>query len=259
MFVNQQLKSEIYKSQSSSAMLKAVILDDEIRGSKLLSHKLESFEDELLVVGVFNEPAKALDAVIELAPDVLFLDVEMPGMNGFQFLERLGSFNFEVIFTTAYDSYTLEALRLSAVDYLLKPVDEEDLQTAITRLRKRVAEKATFRSLKAEKPSSSRIALPTAEGVYLIDKSHIMRVEAMSNYSVFLLTESRKIVVSKTLKEYESALDDAQFMRINRSVIVNLDYVVKYRKGDGGTLELSDGAEVEVSPQRKELLLQKLF
>jgi len=239
-------------------MLKAVILDDETRGSKLLSQKLLSFEDELQVVGIFNEPAKALSAIIALDPDVLFLDVEMPGINGFQFLERLGSFSFEVIFTTAYDSYTLEALRLSAVDYLMKPVDEDDLKTAITRLRKRVAGKVKQRIQKSE-VLNARLALPTAEGVYIIDKTTIIRVEAMSNYSVFLLTDNKKIIVSKTLKEYEAQLNDDFFMRINRSVIVNLSYVVKYRKGDGGTLELSDGAEVEVSPQRKETLMQKLF
>ena len=240
-------------------MLKAAILDDELRGSKLLSHKLEFFEDELQVIGVFNEPIKALDALLELNPDVLFLDVEMPGMNGFQFLERLGSFNFEVIFTTAYDSYTLEALRLSAVDYLLKPVDEEDLNTAIMRLRKRVAEKTMYKIAKQGKAPSSRLALPTAEGVYIVDRVNIVRVEAMSNYSVFILVDQKKIVVSKTLKDYEAVLDDEQFMRINRSVIVNLAYVVKYRKGDGGTLELSDGMEIEVSPQKKELLLQRLY
>ncbi|RBQ06690.1 LytR/AlgR family response regulator transcription factor [Pedobacter miscanthi] len=239
-------------------MLKAVILDDETRGSKLLSQKLQSFEDELQVVGIFNEPAKALNAIMTLDPDVLFLDVEMPGINGFQFLERLGSFSFEVIFTTAYDSYTLEALRLSAVDYLMKPVDEDDLKTAITRLRKRVAGKIKQRNPKSEF-LNARLALPTAEGVYIIDKTTILRVEAMSNYSVFLLTDNKKIIVSKTLKEYEVQLNDDFFMRINRSVIVNLSYVVKYRKGDGGTLELSDGAEVEVSPQRKEALLQRLF
>lgn len=239
-------------------MLKAVILDDETRGSKLLSQKLQSFEDELQVVGIFNEPAKALNAIMTLDPDVLFLDVEMPGINGFQFLERLGSFSFEVIFTTAYDSYTLEALRLSAVDYLMKPVDEDDLKTAITRLRKRVAGKIKQRNPKSEF-LNARLALPTAEGVYIIDKTTIIRVEAMSNYSVFLLTDNKKIIVSKTLKEYEVQLNDDFFMRINRSVIVNLSYVVKYRKGDGGTLELSDGAEVEVSPQRKEALLQRLF
>lgn len=240
-------------------MLKAAILDDEIKGSKLLAHKLDIFEDELQVIGIFNEPAKALDAIIELNIDVLFLDVEMPGMNGFQFLERLGTFNFEVIFSTAYDSYTLDALRISAVDYLLKPVDQDDLRTAITRLRKRVAEKQIYKAVKLDKKQSNRLALPTAEGVYLVEKSNILRVEAMSNYSVFLLADGKKIVVSKTLKDYETVLDDEHFMRINRSVIINLDYVVKYRKGDGGTLELSDGAEIEVSPQKKDLLLQRLF
>ncbi|MGA9649118.1 LytR/AlgR family response regulator transcription factor [Pedobacter sp.] len=240
-------------------MLKAAILDDEVKGSKLLSQKLGFFEDELQVVGIFNEPSKALNALIDLRPDVLFLDVEMPGINGFQFLERLGSFDFEVIFTTAYDSYTLEALRLSAVDYLLKPVDEEELKTAITRLRKRVAEKSNYKSLKKEKINSNRLALNTAEGIYVVDKTQIIRVEAMSNYSVFILAGCKKIVVSKTLKEFESILDDEFFARISRSMIINLSYVVKYRKGDGGTLELSDGSEVEVSAQRKESVLQKLF
>ena len=240
-------------------MLRAAILDDEIRGSKLLAHKLAVFENDLQVVGVFNEPVLAAEAVAALNIDVIFLDVEMPVMNGFQFLERLGSFDFEVIFTTAYGSYTLEALRLSAVDYLLKPIDEEELQTAITRLKKRVNEKAKYKLVKPEKKQNNRLALPTAEGVYIVDKASIIRVEAMSNYSVFLLTDAKKIVVSKTLKEFEPVLDDAHFMRINRSVIVNLDFVVKYRKGDGGTLELSDGSEIEVSPQKKEALLLWLY
>jgi two-component system LytT family response regulator len=240
-------------------MLKAAILDDEIKGSKLLAQKLLNFEDELQVVALFNDAEKAALAIRDLTIDVLFLDVEMPGLNGFQVLERLGTFEFEVIFTTAYDTYTLEALRLSAVDYLLKPVDEEDLQLAITRLKKRVAEKAVHKEVRREEKPKNRLALPTAEGVYIVDKATIIRVEAMSNYSVFLLTDHKKIVVSKTLKEFEGVLVDAHFMRINRSVIVNLDFVVKYRKGDGGTLELSDGAEIEVSPQKKELLLQRLF
>jgi two-component system LytT family response regulator len=239
-------------------MLKAVILDDEERGSSLLTRKLESFEDELEVAAVFNDPYKALSKIVDIKPDVLFLDVEMPGLNGFQFLEKLGSFNFQVVFTTAYDTYTLEALRLSAVDYLLKPIDEEELHTAIFRLKKRFS--AHDKNTKdADKPSRNRLALPTAEGVYLVDKANIVRVEAMSNYSTFYLNDHKKIVVSKTLKEYENVLTDSFFLRINRSVIVNLDYIVKYRKGDGGTLEMSDGTELEVSASRKEALVDKLF
>ena len=240
-------------------MLKAAILDDEIKGSKLLAHKLNSFENELQVVDIFNNSENAISKIGSLEIDVLFLDVEMPGLNGFQFLERLGTFNFEVIFTTAYDSYTLEALRISAVDYLLKPVDEDDLKLALERLKVRVTDKVLLQKKKVVKKATNKLALPTAEGVYIVEKAIIIRVEAMSNYSVFILSDNRKIVVSKTLKDYEVVLNDEHFMRINRSVIVNLDYVIKYKKGDGGTLELGDGTEIEVSPQKKDVLLQKLF
>ncbi|PST82340.1 DNA-binding response regulator [Pedobacter yulinensis] len=240
-------------------MLKAVILDDESRGSKLLSRKLGRFEDEIVVAAIFNDPLEAAAAISALKPDVLFLDVEMPGLNGFQFLEKLGSFDFEVIFTTAYDSYTLEALRLSAVDYLMKPVDEDELQTAISRLKRRVAEKSTRQDPSTQPAPARRLALPTAEGVYLVSRASIVRVEAMSNYSTFILEERKKIIVSKTLKEFEAVLQDPDFLRVNRSVIVNLRFVIKYRKGDGGTLEFADGAEVEVSPLRKDAVLERLF
>lgn len=241
-------------------MLKAVILDDEARGSSLLSRKLELFEDDLHIEAVFNDPYKALSKIMDLNPDVLFLDVEMPGLNGFQFLEKLGAFNFEVIFTTAYDTYTLEALRLSAVDYLLKPIDEEELHTAIFRLKKRFSDREKHINNKSNgRPAGNRLALPTAEGIYLVEKANIIRVEAMSNYSTFYLPDHKKIVVSKTLKEYEHALYDDIFLRVNRSVIVNLDHIVKYRKGDGGTLEMEDGTEIEVSSSRKEALMDKLF
>lgn len=239
-------------------MLKAAILDDEIRGSTLLQRKLELFKDDLQVDAIFNDPYKALSKIVDLDLDVLFLDVEMPGLNGFQFLEKLGSFNFAVIFTTAYDAYTLAALRLSAVDYLMKPIDEDELHTAIYRLKKRFANN-TKPVPDDGKTNANRLALPTAEGVYLIDKANIIRVEAMSNYSTFYLSDKKKIVVSKTLKEYEHALQEDIFLRVNRSVIINLNYIVKYRKGDGGTLEMSDGTEVEVSSTRKDRLVEKIF
>lgn len=249
---------EITTTFNHQPMLKAAILDDEIRGSTLLERKLELFKDELQIDAVFNDPYKALSKMVDLDLDVLFLDVEMPGLNGFQFLEKLGSFNFEVIFTTAYDAYTLEALRLSAVDYLMKPIDEDELHTAIYRLKKR------FASHPKPQPDESRtapnrLALPTAEGVYLIDKANIIRIEAMSNYSTFYLCGQKKIVVSKTLKEYEHVLQEDMFLRVNRSVIVNLNFIVKYRKGDGGTLETSDGTEIEVSASRKDRLIELLF
>lgn len=240
-------------------MLKAVILDDEPRGCKLLAHKLQYFEADISLVATFYDPEVALIEINNHKPDVLFLDVEMPGMNGFQFLERLSGFAFEVIFTTAYDSYTLDALRLSAVDYLLKPIADDELSQAIVRLKSRVAQK----TIAAPKPSgefaSKRLSLSTAEGVYFVDKSHIIRIEAMSNYCTFYLIEGKKIVVSKTLKEFEGALAADTFLRVNRSSMINLHYINRYRKGNGGTLEMADGMEIEVSSQRKDDLMALLF
>lgn len=242
-------------------MIRAVILDDELKASSLLQHKLQEFSKILDVVSVFNEPTKALTCIVELQPDVLFLDVEMPIMNGFQFLESLGQFDFEVIFVTAYNIYTLDALRANALDYLLKPVDHDELEKAIRKLEKRIHGKRELRKMDAQslRINTSRIALPTAEGIHLIKRADILRVEAMSNYSVFYLINQPKIIVSKTLKEFELVLDNLNFFRINRGVIVNLDYVVKYRKGDGGQLETIDGAELEVSSSKKQLLMDRLF
>ncbi|WP_231389879.1 LytR/AlgR family response regulator transcription factor [Sphingobacterium pedocola] len=253
-------KDEISGDEQITDMLKAVILDDELRGSKLLQHKLQSFDQQLQVEAVFNDPLLALSGIARLKPDVLFLDVEMPILNGFQFLEKLGSFDFEVIFVTAFNAYTVDALRINALDYLLKPVDDEELQCAIDRLQEKLTKKKIFIADSQESFSANkRIALPTSEGVYLVKKADIMRVEAMSNYSTFCLADGKKIVVSKTLKEFEQLLMDTFFVRVSRSAIVNLDYVAKYRKGDGGTLEFVDGAEVEVSASRKEVLLKNLF
>lgn len=241
-------------------MLKAVVLDDEPMSTKLLLHKLRGIGEDIEVVATYDDPETALPYINGHKPDVLFLDVDMPGMNGFQFLERLASFTFEVIFTTAHNTYTLEALRLSAVDYLLKPVSEEDLQAAIKRLKARMHTK----NVRAKKEtgnlfSQKRISLATVEGIYLVEKANVIRIEAMSNYCTFYLTENKKIVVSKTLKEYESSLANDCFVRVNRSAIINLNYVNRYRKGNGGTVEMADGMEIEVSPQRKDELCALLF
>ncbi len=241
-------------------MINAIILDDEQRGSKLLEKKLEVFKEELTVIASYNNAIVALAEINHLKVDVLFLDIEMPELNGFEFIEKLGAFDFEVIFVTAYNSYTLNALRVNALDYLLKPIDEDELHEAISRLIKKVGKKHS-QKVTSMPPLTldKRIALPTSEGVHLVKKSDILRVEAMSNYSIFFLLENKKIMISKTLKEYENLLTDSFFVRVNRSCIVNLEYVVKYKRGDGGTLEMSDGHEIEVSPQRKEDIITRLL
>lgn len=235
-------------------MIKAVILDDEEKGSSLLNHKLADFSNKLEVVAIFNEPEKALTIIKDLDIDVLFLDIEMPKINGFQFLELLGQFSFEIIFVTAYNAYILNALRNDALDYLMKPVDPEELEAAIIKLEKKVIKKVS--DALSVKKNNARLSLATAEGIYYIKKNEIITVEAMSNYSVFHIISGNKIIVSKTLKEYETILSDACFFRVNRSAIVNLDYVVKFKKGD--VLVFANGAEIEVSSTKKAMLLEKL-
>ena len=242
-------------------MIKAIILDDEIRGSNLLHHKLQEFQNSLSIDAIYNDPQKALLEIPKIEVDVLFLDVEMPFMNGFEFLEKLGQFNFEVIFVTAYNIYTLDALKANALDYLLKPVNNEELKKAISKLEQKLVQKEKLRKadLIENRPHMSRIALPTAEGIHLVKKDDILKVEAMSNYSIFFLNNLSKIIVSRTLKEFEILFEHTQLLRVNRSVIVNLDYIVKYKKGEGGTIEMMDGSEIEVSPSKKKQLMDRLF
>lgn len=242
-------------------MLKAVILDDEPAGSRALQEKLQSYKDHLEISAVFNDPLEALANIKQLSFDVLFLDVEMPLLNGFKFLEKLGSFRFEVIFVTAYSAYTLNALRIHALDYLLKPVDEDELTDAVRRLIEKKGNDGKFRRTQNDAAVlTNRIALSTAEGIHIIKHENIIRVEATGNYSNFHLSDGRKIIVSRTLGDFEVLLGQYPcFLRINRSAIVNLEFVSKYRKGEGGTLELVNGTELEVSLSKKEELLRRLL
>lgn len=240
-------------------MIRAVIIDDEVKGSNLLRYKLNDFSEDIFVEQVFNDPFSALKAIETLKPDVVFLDVEMPGMNGFQLLENIGQFEFEVIFVTAYHVYTLDALRANALDYLLKPVDPDELERAIQKLKNKIQNKRRLASSPVPcVKNQMKILLYTIEGIYFVKKSELIKIEAMSNYSVFYQANGSKIIVSKTLKEYEALLETDNFIRVNRSVIVNLDYVLRYKKGDGGTLELEDGSEIEVSSSKKNVLIERL-
>ena len=203
-----------------------------------------------------------------MKPDVVFLDIEMPGMNGFQLLENLQEFDFEVIFVTAYNEYMLNALHVSALDYLLKPVDSEELKNALERLRKKISlhENPLLKkeqlellgdALRNQHPPK-RLAVATQQGITFLKMNEIIKVEALSNYSTFYLIGKQKIMVSKTLKDFESILTMQNFFRVNRSCIVNTDYIVKYKNEDGGVLELQDGSEVAVGPHRKNELVELL-
>ena len=245
-------------------MLKAIIVDDEPYCCETITTLLED-SSEVEVVAVCHNAADALVGIQKFSPDIVFLDVEMPKMNGFEMLEQLPSVNFEIIFTTSYDQYALKAIRFSAIDYLLKPVDSEELQKAIQKVMQRsqkpIAQQLEILMQKIHQPSTpiNKIAMPTMEGLQMIPVDSIISCESDSNYTILLLKSNKKLIVSRTLKEIEELLEEHSFVRVHRCYLANLNEVEKYVKGEGGYLVMSDGTSINVARNKKELLMQKLL
>lgn len=246
-------------------MINAIIVDDELDCCETIASLLNSHCSDVQVVGIYHYGAEAIPAIIEKQPDLVFLDVEMPMMNGFEMLEQLPQVNFDIIFTTSYDQYALKAIRFSAIDYLLKPVDREELQKAVQKVIRRsqrtIDKQVEILMQKLHQPAKqiSKIALPTMEGLQMIPVDSIISCEAESNYTILLLKNRKKIIVSTILKEIEEALEDYSFSRVHRSYLVNLNEVEKYVKGEGGYLIMSDGSSIDVSRNKKEELMKKLL
>jgi two-component system LytT family response regulator len=249
-------------------MIRAVLVDDEPQSCRSLVIKLKAVADDIDIVGTFQHPEKAVHGIAALDPDVVFLDIEMPVMNGFQLLEKIELFTFEVIFITAYNNFVLDALHVSALDYLLKPVEITELGTAIARLRKKLSfnedngipDQKTLRYAAGleEGYPPTRLVLATGQGMLIIKIIEIIRVEALGNYSTFYLVNREKIVISKTLKEYEEILLKHNFFRISRSCIVNTEFIIEYKHEDGGVAQLQDGSRISVGPHRKQALITLL-
>lgn len=245
--------------------IKTVIVDDEPGSIEALKWELQAYENEVEVLATFQSSLEALEKIPGLAPDLVFLDIEMPVLNGFDLLKRLGKSSFDVIFTTAYDQFAIKAFKVNAVDYLLKPIDEDELRKAIGRVQQRRAEPATqqqleqlFEYLQKHSPDFPTVALPTLEGLEFVEVDDILHCESSSNYTYIYLTTGEKILVSKTLKELETLLTGHHFCRVHHSHMVNLKHVRRYIRGKGGELVLKDGTVVPVSRAKKEDLL-KLF
>jgi two-component system LytT family response regulator len=220
---------------------------------------------EVKVLDICYSAESALQSLKEHPPQILFLDIEMPFMNGFELLEKLGKINFELIFTTSYDHYAIKAIRFSALEYLLKPIDRGELQSAVQKAIKRnehpLPQQFEILLEKMRQPAIpvSRIAIPTLEGFQLVQAASVIRCEADSNYTHLFLKNKIKITASRNLKEMEEMLEDYSFVRVHHSYLVNINEVEQYIKGEGGYLIMSDGATVNVSRSRKELLLRKII
>lgn len=249
-------------------MLTAIIVDDEVQSRETLERMLVNFCPDVQILGKAESVAKAVPLIDTQQPDVVFLDIEMPGGNGFTLLEHYEEFPFEVIFTTAHDLYAINAIKFAALDYLLKPVNIKELQEAVKRAEKKIGGKEKedrqqkMEALKSNLTQSdqkfTKIALPTSEGIDFIEVEDIIRVEAERSYSNFHLKGRKKIMVSKPLSEYESLLEECNFFRTHKSHMINLDHLQKYVKGKGGYVIMVDDSHVDVSVRRKESLLQRI-
>ena len=212
-------------------MLKAIIIDDEPYCCEILAAMLESDCSEVEVTSICNNAKDALIAIRQQSPDLVFLDVEMPRMNGFEMLEQLPVINFHLIFTTSYDQYALKAIRFSAIDYLLKPIDREELKKAVQKVKERIQvpipQQLEILMQKLRQPSSpvNKIALPTMEGLQMIPVENIISCESDDNYTLLKLKGGKKLLVTRSLKEIDESLEQHSFIRVHRSYLVNLNPV----------------------------------
>jgi two-component system LytT family response regulator len=246
-------------------MINAILIDDEVHCLDTLSILLKEYCPDVQVIEQCHSGREGLLSIKKTKPDLVFLDIEMPGMNGFEMLEQLAGISFAIIFTTSYDQYAIRAIRFSALDYLLKPIDSNELISAVRKVTEQrhlpMAEQfqMLLKQIQNKDHQFNKIAVPTAEGFELIPADQVVRCEADDNYTHLFLKNKTKITACRTLKEVEEQLHDFTFfVRVHHSHVVNLNEVTKYIRGEGGYLVMSDNSSVNVSRSRKEALL-KLF
>jgi two-component system LytT family response regulator len=245
-------------------MINYILVDDEAKNTRALREMLEDSCPDTLFAGTATNIKEAEKLIREIQPDLVFLDIQMPHGDAFDLLDRLLPVKFEVIFVTAFDNYSLKAFRYCALDYLLKPVDTEELVTAVQKASERLRLKNTSRQLNAllsnlRQPEASfhKLAIPNMENLVFISVDDIMRCEARGGCTVFFMKDSKEITSTKTLGEYEELLPQGIFFRVHHSHIVNLFCIRKYHKGRGGYIEMEDRVMIEVSTRRKNEFLSR--
>lgn len=236
-------------------MITAILIDDEANALEVLEWQLKNYCPQVDVVGKCNNVADGIVLIKAKSPQLIFLDIEMPVQNGFSLLEAFEDPQFDIIFTTAYNQYAIKAFKFSAFDYLLKPIDADDLKAAITRYTNKnntsVKEQLKVLSSQLQHQKLNRIAIPSVDGLMMLKPEQIVRCESESNYTKVFLDNKQKIVVAKTLGELEDVLSGFQFYRIHNSHLVNLNHVQSYVRNDGGYVIMSDATQISVARNRK--------
>jgi two-component system LytT family response regulator len=245
-----------------SEKINAILVDDERNSLLTLEKLLQKYCPEVNVIGKAQNVEEGIKVINDKKPDLVFLDIAMPDGDGFEVLEKVSHKLFEVIFTTAYDQYALKAFEFSALHYLLKPINFKELQEAVARFEKVKSEEDFDDKIKLLKENLARqqnkIILPSMEGLNIIELDDIVRCESDNNYTIFHLTSGKRLVVSKTLNNFEKLLADKDFYRIHSKHLVNMKYIKKYVKGRGGYVVFEDGSHADVSAGRMKEFLTHL-
>lgn len=244
-------------------LLSALIVDDEKNGRENLAGLIWSHCPNIRIVAEAASVEQAIHAIEEHQPQLIFLDIEMPGGNGFQLLEHFKDFPFEVIFVTAYDNYAIRAIRFSASDYILKPINLNELIAAVEKVSERIrnrSENERIRQLylNTMHPANPKIGLPTGERVEFVEVKSIIRCQGESNYTHIYFANRKPLLTAKSLIEFEELLAEYGFVRVHKTHLVNLNQVTSYTKNDGGMLFLTNGDSVTISRRRKDFVLEQL-
>ncbi len=245
-------------------MVRCIVVDDELKSRESLKILLEDFCDNADVLALCQNVDEGVVAIQEHKPDVVFLDIQMQRETGFDLLAKIKQVNFEVIFTTAHSEYAIKAFKFSAIDYLLKPIDIEELRKAVEKVEKKLNHNISARleqlvqNLKPSSGQNYKLALPTSDGLIFVKIEDIVYCEASSNYTNIFTQDGKKHVVSRTLKEYEDLLTEHNFFRIHNSFLINLNSIKKYVRGEGGYVVMSNDVSLDVSKRKKEGFLSKL-
>ncbi|MBN8783724.1 MAG: response regulator transcription factor [Terrimonas ferruginea] len=247
-------------------MINTILVDDEPRGLNTLNKLLREYCPQIKIVAECMDADIAKEKITSLHPQLVFLDISLPGKTSFDLLAELTTVNFEIIFVTAHNNYMLQAFRYSAVDYLMKPIDEDLLVDAVKRADKRIALNTINNNVttlldnlhKEQVPQEMKLCIPSLKGFLVVEIRNILFCEASGSYTNFHLTDNQLLCTAKSIHEYEELLADAGFVRIHKSYLVNLRHVKEYVRGEGGSVILSNGKEVEVSRRKKDSFISRM-